>query len=850
MMKKGVENNGFIKWFSDLGKNDWKVAGYKGANVSELYNFGILVPSGFVITSSAYDCFFEFSGLKSKIKKILEGVNYDDISKLEEVSSEIRREIINSKFPKEMEDEILEAYGDLDVQDLDIENASARDILNTSSEPVFVAVRSSAIFEDSSEFSYSGQYDSFMNVKGNYELFVSIKRVFASFFSSRAISYRHRVGMSEENLSFAVVIQRMVDSFKSGVVYSKDFLNNDDNIVIEAVFGLGESVVSGSVIPDSYVVSPDLNILNKKISRKKIAVTRNSGGGQQIVKLTPEKGGSQVLNEYEIKKISDLAVRLEKHYGCSQSLEFVIENEDIYILQSKAFRKNQENNAFNMNFNGMPLLEGDVASSGVAYGNVRVVNSYEDLKNFEEGDILVCKFVSPEMAIMIEKCSALITEEGGISSYYSIMCREFDKPCIVAVGDAISKLVDGDLVSVDGFNGKIYAGKVLEGMNKKEIVPVMVNTNTKIKLVVDFPSSSKSISKIGIRSVGLAKLEGIVAGSGKHPDFFWSENKLGDYENIIFSGINEISNYFEEIWVRGLDMRSDEYKNLEGKLDIKEANPILGVHGIRYGLKHLNFLRAEFLALKRVADKGKKLGIIIPNIISIEELKSVKELLKEMNFLNVKLGISIETPASVQLIKNFCLEGIDFVSLNVSKLTQHLLAVDVENDDLGIFYDEMHPSVLHQLEYVLRVCSRSGVETNFYGDCKNREMIKFLIERGVDSFSFEPNCIEEVVDYIISVEKKMVENTDMEPRRYKPSLVSGEEIEVSEIKNDEKGNDLGKVEEIESNQVVGGSDGNLEKVEELRDISVDIGEDVKRNNEEKVEIVEEEGPVINGLSRL
>ena len=315
---KKDENNksDFIKWFSELNKTSGNIAGGKGANLAEMYNMKIPVPPGFVVTAQAYDYFIKKAGLDEKIKQLLEKIKYEDTEQLNKITEEIRNLIVNAKFPKEIEEEILESYENLDVKQTDFENETVLGILKSSSESIFVAVRSSATTEDLAEASFAGQQDTFLNVKGKTELLESVKKCFASLFTARATYYRNKKGFKHEQASLAVVIQKMINADKSGVIFSKDPTYKNENMIIEAVWGLGEGIVSGQITPDRYIVSKedsDLKILDKKISNKKIAITRDSGGKKEIIKLVKEKANSPVLKDYQTKKLAEFAIKLEEH---------------------------------------------------------------------------------------------------------------------------------------------------------------------------------------------------------------------------------------------------------------------------------------------------------------------------------------------------------------------------------------------------------------------------------------------------------------------------------------------------------------------------------------------------------
>jgi pyruvate,water dikinase len=776
MGEKKEETVDFVKWFSELNKDSGAVAGGKGSNLAEIYNAKVNVPPGFVVTAQAYDYFIEKAGLKEEIETLLNTINYEDTKQLNEVTEKIRKSIVKAEFPKNLQEEILESYASLDTDSIKNATGTILEIMKNS-EPIFVAVRSSATTEDLADASFAGQQESFLNIKGKTELILTIKKCFASLFTSRATYYRNKKGYRHTKASLAVVVQRMVDSDKSGVTFSRDPTNQTKDIIVEAVFGLGEGIVSGTITPDAYLVSRELEIIKKTISDKKIAVTRDSGGGQTIVKLSPEKSKQQVLKEYEIKKLAEMALRLEEHYKKPQDIEWAIEGEEIFIVQTRAVTTIGKKTEERTDIGGEVILSGLGASPGVASGTVKIINDLAELDKIQTGDILVTKMTNPDMVVSMQKSSAIITDEGGLTAHAAIVSREMGIPAVVGTREATIKLKDGDIVTVDGSSGKVYSGKTAE-TKKQEILPVSTKTKTNIKVMVDMPSFAERASRTGIKQVGLTRIEGIIAESGKHPDYFLNSNKSKDYEEVIFNGVKGIAEFFDELWVRTSDIRSDEFRNLEGSPKTVEVNPMLGMHGIRYGLKNPGVLKAELNALKRVSELGKKIGILLPQVISVEEVQKVKEFLKELNFSEAKLGVMIETPAAVQLIRELCEEGIDFISFGTNDLTQYILAIDRGNEQLQNLFNEMHPAVLYQLDFVIRVCKRNNVETSICGQAgSKKEMVKFLVEKGIDSISVNADVAKEISDYAAEIEKQMGEGA----RQYQPSEVAKSKKEVEEI---------------------------------------------------------------------
>ncbi len=767
----------FVKWFSEMNKNSGNIAGGKGANLAEIYNLKVAVPPGFVVTAQAYDYFIEIAGIKQKIRELLSTINYEDTKQLDKITKNIRALIEDSEFPEEMKEEIIESYEQLDENPEDFRSKPVSDILNAAHEPTFVAVRSSATAEDLAGASFAGQQDTFLNVKGKEDLLHNIKMCFASLFTSRATYYRNKKGFKHDQVSLAVVVQKMIDSDKSGVIFSKDPSYNNENVIIEAVWGLGEGIVSGKVTPDRYVVSKDFNILEKTIADKKIALTRDSGGGKAIVKLREEKSKHQVLKDHEIEKLAEIAIKLEEHYGKPQDIEFAIEDDEIYIVQTRPIttmeKRHEEHEVRELK--GEVLITGLAASPGIGSGKLRIIEDLKDLDKIKQGDILVTKMTNPDMVVTMQKAAAIVTDDGGMTAHASIVSREMGIPCVVGTHEATTLLKDGEVITVDGYTGKIYKDKVAE-TQQKEVKKVTAQTKTKIKVIVDLPTFAPRAAKTGIKSVGLTRIEGIIAESGKHPNYFLQKNKIEDYTEVIFNGVKEIAKYFEEIWVRTSDIRSDEFENLEGFPGYEEANPMLGLHGIRYSLKQPEILKAELKALQKVAQTGTKVGLLLPQVISVEEVAKVKEYLEEIKFNDARVGVMVETPAAVQIIGLLCDEGIDFISFGTNDLTQYILAVDRGNEKVQHLYNELHPAVLAQLAYVIRVCKRNKVETSICGQAgSKKEMVKYLVETGIDSISVNADMAAEIADYVAEIEKnspnqKQEEEQKTEIKKVTPAM--------------------------------------------------------------------------------
>lgn len=774
------EREVFVKWFSELGRESVSVGGGKGANLAEMENIGMPVPPGFVVTAQAYQYFIEKTKLKETVSRIIHEINFEDTAELHEGSRIIRELIEKAKMPEEMHEEILEAYEALSTNREALAKASSDvlSILKNSYEPAFVAVRSSATAEDLAEASFAGQQETFLNVKGNLSLIDAVKRCFASLYTARALYYRWKKKFDHDKVFIAVVIQQMVNADKSGVIFSKDPVSSEEDIVIEAVFGLGEGIVSGKIIPDHYRVSRDGEIREVTVAEKRMAIVRDSAGETVEVKLSEEKKKGQVLIEYEIKRLADYALKLEEHYGKPQDIEFAIDSKRIYIVQTRAIttlQMKREREDISGNF----LLQGVPASPGIGSGIVKIVYEMKDLEKVRKGDVLVTKMTNPDMVVSMQKGAAILTDEGGVTSHAAIVSREMGIPAVVGSKKATQVLKDGMQITVDGFTGKVYEG--LTQKVEKAIAPI-VPTNTGIKVIVDLPEYASRAAKSGCKAVGLVRLEDMIAESGKHPQWFLNEGKLQEYTLLLFKGLKSIADHFDELWVRTSDIRSDEFSHLEGVPPGNEANPMLGMHGIRYSLKKQKILEAEILALAKVVQLGKKVGLMMPQVISVSDFTSVKKMVEDLGIGNLKIGVMVETPAAAWIIEDLCRAGIRFISFGTNDLTQYTLAIDRGNEAVQYLYDEMHPAVLAQIKHVIGICKKYGVETSICGQAASRkEMAEFLVKNGIDSISVNADVAAEISKVVAESERSLGVEEHVERTAEPLIYVRKEEVSSKEV---------------------------------------------------------------------
>lgn len=306
----------FTKTFQNLSKNDVAIAGGKGASLGEMTQAGIPVPPGFVVLSSAFERFVEKTDIDVEIDAKLHKVDHNAMHTVEEASEKIQALILQAKIPEDIANEIQEEFKKLNAK--------------------YVAVRSSATAEDSSATAWAGQLDSFLNTTEE-TLLENVRKCWASLFTPRAIFYRFEQNLHKQKISVAVVVQKMVESEKSGIAFSVHPVTQDRNqLIIEAGYGLGEAIVSGQITPDSYVVEKEpRRIIDKNINTQERMLARAKTGGNEWQNIPKEQGEKSVLDDEKIMKLTDLILKIENHYNFPQDIEWAFEKGRFYIIQSR-----------------------------------------------------------------------------------------------------------------------------------------------------------------------------------------------------------------------------------------------------------------------------------------------------------------------------------------------------------------------------------------------------------------------------------------------------------------------------------------------------------------------------------
>jgi len=756
----------YVIWFKELRKDSIPIAGGKGSNIGEMLTLHLPVPNGFAVTAQTYGEYLDKTKIQPKILSLLDGLDVENTDKLQAIAKKIQDLIITTPMPNDMAEEIMFTY-----EMLGSLKQKATDLVEPKE--VFVAVRSSATAEDLPEASFAGQQATFLNVKGKQNVVSAVLACWASLFTARAIYYRVKNNFDHEKVLISALVQKMVNSEKSGIMFTVNpATNHADEIVIEAVYGLGELIVGGEINPDLYLVDKKTRDIKKiEVRKKDFGLFRNDKGENEKKALPKDKQERQVLDEKQIKELARLGKKLEEHYGKPQDVEWAVEKEEVFIVQTRAvttFKAHTIERPDIADETGKMLLKGETASSGVYAGPVKIVRNPSELNKVQKGDVLVTAMTTPDMVPAMQRAGAIVTNEGGMTCHAAIVSREMGTPCIVGTQHATDLLKDGEVITVHATRGIVYEGKIEAKEVKKEPVDIShgaeVVTATEIKVIMDLPDFAAKAAATGADGVGLVRLEIMIANGGIHPAEYVRQKREEDYVHLLKEGIRKIAKAFvhKPVWVRCSDMRSDEYRNLQGgEKEPHETDPMIGWHGIRRLLDEKKILRAEFQAVKELHDEGfDNVGIMLPFVIRVDELRRAKEIMREVGIEPVKdidFGVMVETPAACWIIEDLCKEGISFVSFGTNDLTQLTLGIDRNNERIAHLFSEMHPAVLGEMSKVIQVCKKYKVKTSICGQAGSKpEMAEFLVRQGVDSISANADAVDEIRQVVARAEKKLL----------------------------------------------------------------------------------------------
>jgi len=736
-----------IAWFAEVGKDDIGVAGGKGANLGEMTRARIPVPPGFIVTADTYRRFLEASGLRPTIENLVSSLDYDDSAQLQRVSREIKDRIVTVPVPQDISRDIKEAYRKL--------GGGA------------VAVRSSATAEDLKDASFAGQQATFLNVNGEDAVVQAVRGCWASLFEARAIFYRHDKGFDHLSVSIAVPVQRMVQSKCSGVMFTVETDTGDrSKIEIEAVWGLGEAIVSGETTPDNYRVDKEsLRILSKRVVEQETQLVRNPqatdhGEANLWLPVPDELREKQKLSDEQIVALARIGRQVEEHYGRPQDIEWAEEGGELYIVQSRAVTVLTERGGVDEEGEAETapvLLNGAAASPGVAAGPARVVVSASEIDIVRQGDVLVAEMTTPDFVPAMKRAAAIVTDRGGRTAHAAIVSRELGIPCVVGTGAATATLRQDQLVTVDGSQGKVYEGRAEARLawaaQEKErwSAVAAIETRTKVYVNLAEPDLADVVAARHCDGVGLLRAEFIVAQIGEHPRLAIEEGHSEAWIVKLAEGLRKFASAFapRPVVYRTTDFKTNEYRNLRGgeKYEEFEENPMIGYRGASRYIRDIEVFRLEIEAIKRVRKQYPNLWVMIPFVRTPLELAGVKQVMEQEGLArspDFKLWMMAEVPSNALILDKFIDVGIDGISIGSNDLTQLVLGIDRDNERFAKEFDERNEAVTWALERLIKTANARGITSSICGQAPSDypELTQKLVEWGITSVSVNPDVID------------------------------------------------------------------------------------------------------------
>lgn len=787
----------WVIWYDQLGMGDVETVGGKNASlgemISHLSSAGVSVPNGFATTAEAFRGFLNGHGLQDKINTVLDELNVEDVKALAEAGKTIRGWIKDAPLPEEFESAIRDHIKNLQNGD----------------ESLPVAVRSSATAEDLPDASFAGQQETHLNIVGEDNIVDAIKDVFASLYNDRAISYRVHQGFDHKLVALSAGIQKMVrsETGSSGVMFTLDTESGFDQVVfITSAYGLGETVVQGAVNPDEfYVHKPALaderpSILRRNLGGKAIKMIygeeTEAGKSVETIRVPKEERLKFSITDEDIVELAKQAVIIEEHYGRPMDIEWAKDGDDgnIYIVQARpeTVRSRANKNVMErylLKETGKVIIEGRSIGHRIGAGPVKVVRRISEMHQVQEGDVLVADMTDPDWEPVMKKAAAIVTNRGGRTCHAAIIARELGIPAVVGCSDATDELEDGQEVTVscaEGDTGFIYEG-ALDFELKTNSVDRMPELPFKIMMNVGNPDRAFDFQALPNEGVGLARLEFIINRMiGVHPKALLNfdalppeikatvERRIAGYAGPVdfyveklVEGISTLAAAFwpKRVIVRLSDFKSNEYANLIGGrlYEPEEENPMLGFRGAsRYISKNFrDCFELECRALKKVRNEMglTNVEIMVPFVRTVGEASQVVDLLAENDLKRGKNGLRIimmcELPANALLAEQF-LEYFDGFSIGSNDLTQLTLGLDRDSGVIAHLFDERNEAILQLMHQAIDACKKADKYIGICGQgpSDHPDFAKWLMEKGIDSVSLNPDSVMDTWFYLADKEQQ------------------------------------------------------------------------------------------------
>jgi pyruvate,water dikinase len=762
-----------ITSIADLSKNDIPIAGGKAANLGELVSAGFNVPPGFVLTTLSYDDFISANNLVPKIEEVLESVDVNSEQSLQGASTTIRKAFEDGVIPTDLAQEVLKEYSRM----------------FKGKKACLVAVRSSATAEDLPTASFAGQQDTYLNVPNAEDLMDKIKKCWGSLFTPRAIAYRVTKNFDHSAVKLAVVVQKMVNSDISGIMFTVDPNSEMPHIIIEAGYGLGEAIVSGKVTPDTYVVEKFHNkIINKRIAKQTWKFVRGKVGDTIKEDVSPELVGAQKLTDDQIFEVADIGKNIEVHYDRPMDIEWCIEDGQVFVVQARPVTTlssngekvgKQDTMVAEMKSDKI-LVKGLAASPGTACGRVRHVADEMNLEVIKKGDIMVTKMTTPDMVPAMTRAAAIVTDEGGMTCHAAIVARELGIPCVVGASDSTTILKEGMLVTVEGRTGVVYEGEI--AIKKKEETPCDSKslkgfgmaapvTGTKVYVNIGVPQKAEEYCGLPVSGVGLMRIEFLFTSYiQEHPLAMMEKGKSQELVDRLASGIAVVGKAFfpRPVILRTSDFKTNEYREMKGgeKYEPKESNPMIGWRGCsRYvSDSYREAFKLELRAIKKVRDEMglKNVMVMLPFVRTIDELKKISSMMSEVGLernRDFKLYLMAEIPCNIFMAAEFA-DYCDGFSIGSNDLTQLTMGADRDSDVLGKmgYFDERNDAIKRAIQILITEAHKKGRTVSICGQAPSvyPEFTEFLVKAGIDSISLNPDTVIDTIPIIASAEQRLL----------------------------------------------------------------------------------------------
>jgi pyruvate,water dikinase len=634
----------------------------------------------------------------------------------------------------------------------------------------------------------------FTNVAGDDQLLAKVVACWASLYGARVISYRMTRSITDVP-AMGVVVQEMIPSERSGVMFTADPSTGDTNrIVIDAAFGQGEVVVSGEVECDTYIVAKSgPSLLQVRVGTKDFKLVRGPDGNDLHVDLTPEEGSRRVLSDEEAVELARLGLAAEAHYGAPQDTEWAIADGVQYLVQSRPITTlggAAKGEASQVALK--PLLQGLAASSGRATGYVRVLDSPDQGDELLAGEILVARMTSPDWVPTMRRAGALVTDGGGTTCHAAIVSRELGVPCVVGARVATTVLRTGELVTVDGGEGTVYAGAIEsnDGAAKRTDGAVQVKNGepasvvkergalplaTRLYVNLAFAEHAEETAALDVDGVGLLRAEFMVTDAlgGVHPKLLIERGDQKVFIDKMAASLLRITKAFgsRPVVYRSIDFRTNEFSNLEGgaKFEPTEDNPMIGYRGCYRYVRDPEVFRLELDVLAKVLEQSSNLTLMIPFVRTKWELEACLDLVNESPVGGeLPVWVMAEVPSVAYRIPEYAAMGIKGVSIGSNDLTQLVLGVDRDSETCADLFDESDDAVLDTIEKIITQSHTAGITSSLCGQAPSNhpDFAEHLVRYGITSVSVNPDAVDAARRAIERAEwRMMLESADPEHRR-------------------------------------------------------------------------------------